>query len=393
MVQGATDRNKGILVRATDPGKHIFVSGMNYREYTADAFLALPQGPVKDTYTYITSSMLWTNRTASIFFSLILIVGQRNDTVVTITPTQYITIPDDLRDPNTRGFIHPGQSYTIRLNQLETYQISSNLDLTGSQIVSNNPLSVFSGHQCADVPPGLVACDHLFEQVPQTSTLGRFFFLVPSDSVSRISPEWYRIVSSEQYTTISVMCFQLQNVFYLFSRKVYIADLGGFEEFHVEQMNYCYLSADRPVLVIQYAYGRAANNDWGDPFMMMIIPTEQYVTNTTINFYAFENFNSDITIVVLQQAAPTSRDVLLDNVSVDSEWTQLYCSEEKLCGYTLRMQVSTGFHTLRHFNNSVPVAVSVYGFQRYRSYGYPAAMKFRGWLPPRNVTKLSIIVQ
>ena len=173
-------------------------------------------------------------------------------------------------------------------------------------------------------------------------------------------------------------CFQLDDVFYSFSDKVYIADVGEFEEFNVNRMKYCYVSADRPVLVIQYAYGRSANNDWGDPFMMMIIPTEQYITNTTISFYAFENFNSDITIVVLQQAAPTSGNVLLDNVSVGSEWTQLHCSEEELCGYTLRMQVSSGFHTLKHFNNSVPVAVYVYGFERYRSYGYPAAMTLRG---------------
>ena len=188
-VYGATDRNKGIWVRATDPGKHIFVSGMNYKERTADAFLALPPGPVKDTYTYITSSMLWTNRTAGISSSLILIVGQHNDTVVTITPTQYVTIPDDLLDPNIQDFVRAGQSYTIRLDQLETYQISSNLDLTGSQIVSNNPLSVFSGHQCADVPPGLVDCDHLFEQVPQTSTLGSGSFFLSHLTLSHESPQ------------------------------------------------------------------------------------------------------------------------------------------------------------------------------------------------------------
>ena len=380
-VRSPTDRNKGIWIRATNPSKSIIVSGMNYEEGTADAFLALPSGPVTKEYTYITSSMLWTNRTDTLFPSLILIVGIQNNTTLTITPTEYITIPEDLRDPNNpHHFAHPGHPYTVTLNQLQTYQIESNLDLTGSKIVSNKPLSVFSGHECTDVPGGVEACDHLFEQIPPTSTWGRLFFLVPSDSDSRVSPEWYRMVSSKSSTTISITCYLLQNSLHSFSYLAYITNIGGIEEFQMERDNYCYVSADKPVLVIQYAYGGSANNDHGDPFMMMIIPTEQYVVNTTINFYAYEHFISDITIVILQDFATGSIEIELDNAAITSDWTELYCSEEELCGYTVRLQVSAGFHTVRHQNSSIPVAVYVYGFGRYQGYGYPASMELRSKL-------------
>ena len=364
-------------MRASDPSKTLIVSGMNYEHYSADAFLALPTGPVRSEYTYITNSMLWTNRTGYTSPSLILIVGTQDNTVLTITPTEYVIIPYDLRDPiNPQYFVHPGQSYTVTLNRLVTYQIESNLDLTGSRIVSNKPLSVFAGHECTDVPGAVAYCDHLFEQVPPTNTWGRLFFLVPSDSAYRTSPEWYRIVSSKQFTTVSITCYSLDNSLHAFSYHAYIGPIGGIEEFQMQRDNYCYVSADKSVLVMQYAYGGSVNNGHGDPFMMMILPNEQYVTNATIQFFAYSSFISDITIVVLQQENPTNS-VLLNSIPLLSGWISLYCSEGELCGYALRMPVNNGFYSVRHINNLIPVAVYVYGFDTYEGYGYPAAMALR----------------
>ena len=49
---------------------------------------------------------------------------------------------------------------------LETYQIESDNDLTGTRLTSSKPLSVFSGSDCAEVPHNRRLCDHLAEQVP-----------------------------------------------------------------------------------------------------------------------------------------------------------------------------------------------------------------------------------
>ena len=373
-----TQRNKGISVRAINSSETISVSGMIYVQYTADAFLALPSGPVTEEYTYIAGSMLWTNRSESTLSSLILMVGTQNNTLLTITPTQFVILPDDMRDPeNPQNFVSPGQPYTVTLDRLHTYQIESNLDLTGSKIVSNKPLSVFAGHECADVPAKVAACDHLYEQIPPTSTWGRFFFLLPSYSVSRTSPEWYRVISSKLSTTVSITCYLLGDSLHSFAYQAYIAEVGGFKQFHMERDYYCYISSDKPVLVMQYAYGGSANNRYGDPFMMMVVPTEQYVANTTINFYAYEHFVSYITIVALQQEVPT-RDVIFDSVTlVYGDWTALYCSEEEFCGFALHMQVSQGFHSVKHSNSSISVAVHVYGFEHSQGYGYPAAMSLK----------------
>ena len=378
-VENEGDRSKGVWVRTSEPGHLITVTAMNYEEHTADAFLALPSGPLLQEYSYIIPSMLWNNRSGDNFPSLMLLVGTEDDTTVMIIPMEYVTIPYDLRDlTDPRTIIGPGQSYTVTLNKMETYQLENALDLTGSQVISNKPLSVFAGHECADVPQGITACDHLFEQVPPTNSWGRYFFLVSSNSASRSSPEWYRIVTSKQYTTITITCYSLQESLHSFSYQAYVASVGGFEQFLVERENYCTVAADKPALVMQYAYGGSVNDGQGDPFMMMILPTEQYVTNTTIQLWAYDYFTNDITVIVLQQEYPSN--VLLDGSPLTSSWDQIYCSEEELCGFSLRLPVSVGYHYIQHLNSSVPVAVYVYGFGYYQGYGYPAALSLKSEL-------------
>ena len=68
---------------------------------------------------------------------------------------------------------------TILLNKMETYLLQSTGDLTGAVAVSNNPISFFSGHQCTNVPTNVTYCDHLIQQLPDTSTWGTHFLSAP----------------------------------------------------------------------------------------------------------------------------------------------------------------------------------------------------------------------
>ena len=373
-VSSDRDRKKGVRVSTTDPSRLITVSGLNYQRLgSADAFLAIPTNPGAGKYTYIISSMQPVTSDGMTSLSLVLIVGTQNNTLLTITPTTTITIPTDIGGHNNE--VNPRESCNVTLNKLETYQIESHEDLTGSVVVSNKPLSVFAGHQCGDIPVDSESCGYLVEQIPPTSTWGRSFFLVQYSSW--VSSEWYRIVSSEPLTTLSITCSLLENSLHTSSHKFYIAIVGGFKQFQMERHHYCYLSADKPVLVMQYAYGSSTDDDQRDPFMTMIVPSEQYVSNATINFYAYEHFHSKVTVVMLKKDVPTSSDILLDNIALDTNWVELYCSEEKLCGYTLSTNISNGFHFLKHLNSTIPLAVYVYGSKEFQSYGYPAAVALR----------------
>ncbi len=277
---------------------------------------------------------------ASGYPSVILLVACENETVVKFS------------------------SSTITLNSMETYQIESNNDLTGTRITSSKPLSVFSGSDCAFVPHGRRYCDHLVEQVPPTVTWGSKFLVASLEG--RSSGERIRVLSARAAsvavncnTVVSVGEFQLQSG-------------GSFREFEIPINSFCSIESTSPVLVAQYAYGRETDS-MGDPFMMIIPPIEQFTSNHFVE--AFPLFISNYVTVYVSSEFFQTAQILLDD-SVVTGWRNVVCSSGEICGHISRMNVSTGAHSIRHQNSSAVLGVSVYGFSFGYSYGYPGGMRF-----------------
>ena len=332
-VVSINERDKGILVEANG---NISVYGLSYDSGSADAYLALPCTVMAvDEYEYYGISYVP-------FCSVILLVACENETVVKFNPSTIIT-----------------------LNSMETYQIESVNDLTGTRITSSKPLSVFSGSDCANVPQDINYCDHLVEQVPPTVTWGTKFLVASLDG--RSSGERIRVLSARAAsvtvncnTNVSVSEFQLQSG-------------GRFREFELPINSSCSIESTSPVLVAQYAYG-GESDGIGDPFMMIIPPIEQFTNNYLVK--SFTNFSSNyVTMYVSSEFFPTAQ-ILLDN-SVVTGWQKVVCSNGEVCGLISRTNVSTGAHSIRHQNSSAVLGVSVYGFATASSssYGYPGGMR------------------
>ncbi|XP_064407205.1 adhesion G protein-coupled receptor L3-like isoform X2 [Halichondria panicea] len=333
-VLSVDERNKGIFVEADG---NISVYGLSFHSGSADAYLALPCSIMAvDEYEYYGISY---DTISSVYPSAILLVACENETVV--------------------KFI----SSTITLNSMETYQIESDNDLTGTRITSSKPLSVFSGSDCILVPPGIGGCDHVVEQVPPTVTWGSKFLVASLEG--RSSGERIRVLSARAAnvvvncnTVVSVSQFQLQSG-------------GSFREFEIPINSFCSIESTSPVLVTQYAYGRDSDG-MGDPFMMMIPPIEQYTNNYLVK--AFLLFVSNYVTVYVPSEFFQTAQILLDN-SIVTGWRNVVCSSGDICGHISRTNVSTGAHSIRHQNSSAVLGVSVYGFNAFNSYGYPGGMR------------------
>ncbi|XP_064407631.1 uncharacterized protein LOC135352375 isoform X3 [Halichondria panicea] len=332
-VLSVNERNKGILVEAD--GK-VNVYGLSFEPYSADAYLALPCSKMAvDEYEYYGISY-----DIYIFPNVILFVACENETVVKFN------------------------SSTITLNSMETYQIASDHDLTGTRITSSKPLSVFSGSDCASVPQDINYCDHLVEQVPPTVTWGSKFLVASLDG--RSSGERIRVLSARAAsvavncnTNVSVSEFQLQSG-------------GSFREFEIPINSFCSIESTSPVLVTQYAYGRESDGV-GDPFMMIIPPIEQFTNNYVIEAFLLFRGSNYVTVYVSSEFFQTEQ-ILLDN-SIVTGWRNVVCSSGEICGHISRTSVSTGAHSIRHQNSSAILGVSVYGFDTTNSYGYPGGMR------------------
>ena len=346
-VLSVIERNKGIIVEA---GGSVNVYGISSHIFSADAYLALPCIKMAvDEYEYYGISY---DILSSSFPSVILFVACENETVVKF------------------------DSLTITLDSMETYQMESVNDITGTRITSSKPLSVFSGSECANVPQGIGACDHLVEQVPPTVTWGLKFLVASLEG--RYSGERIRVLSARA-TSVAVNCntdilvseFQLQSG-------------GSFREFELPISSFCSIESTSPVLVAQYAYG-GESDGVGDPFMMIIPPIEQFTNNYLVE--SFTIFTSNYVTMYVSSEFFQAAQILLDN-SIVSGWQKVVCSNGEVCGHISRTSVSTGAHSISHQNSSAVLGVSVYGFGSFSSYGYPGGMRLS---PIYNATVVKIL--
>jgi len=89
-------------------------------------------------------------------FSQVLLVGCQDNTTVTIIPTQNIAIPEN---PQLSDSIYlniaAGDNHTVTIHELQSLLIwAQYVDLSGTKIVANQPLTVVGGHECAQIPSG-----------------------------------------------------------------------------------------------------------------------------------------------------------------------------------------------------------------------------------------------
>ncbi|CAI8024887.1 IgGFc-binding protein, partial [Geodia barretti] len=335
-VRSANESNKGIRVTAeTQSG--IVVNGLNYGTGTTDAFLALPCDwlPVEE-YEYY--GLAYASHSLSHF----VIVGCENNTVLQIG------------------------SEIVELNKMETYFWESH-SFTGTRVTSNRPLAVFVGNPCSFVPRDDGYCDHLTEQVPPTALWGKRFMI--ASFAGRASGELYRILASKASTSVTVNCNRINNTIYT------LAQAGSWIEFGTPTMNYCSITSDKPILVMQFTLGMSLDGI-GDPSMITVPPTEQYKHSYVFNVLPGFLQQSISIFVTPEHYQP--QNIFVDNTTLEnSTRNTVYCSSVEICGYVAYANITPGVHQLHHTDALSRVGLLVYGFDGARSYGYPGGLSLQ----------------
>ncbi|HSS19125.1 MAG TPA: PKD domain-containing protein [Pyrinomonadaceae bacterium] len=334
--------NKGIHVTAQ---KDVAVYGLNYHTFTTEGYLGLPVDVLGTEYI-----TLGYKNGGSIAGTLFSLVATANNTVVDITPSvdthQFINGVDTIVQ-------RAGVTYRINLNQGETYQLvntANSGDLSGSSISANNPIAVFGGHNCANVPANFVACNHLVEQLPSIDKWGTNFLTVPL--AVRTAGDTFRVIASRDNTHVSV-------------NGVVVATLnrGQFDERTLTARSV--ITADQPIMVAQYSNSFTIDNTDGDPFMMLVPPVEQFASSYTIATPA-NGFPNNYMNVVVPNAALGSLN-LDGSIVPTSSFAPIGSS-----GYSgAQLSIGVGSHTI---SNTTSFGAGIYGFASFDTYGYPAGM-------------------
>lgn len=335
--------------------------------------------PAWQEYEYFilsTGSLIGTGR-----WSLALLVACHNDTTITITPTHDFSFPADVQGSTDLNItINSGDSHTFTLHELQTLLTGkTEVDITGTRIVSNKPLSVVGGNECGTVPTNLPLCEPLLMQVPPTATWGKRFLVPPVPW--RLAPHMIKLVVAQNDTNLTHTCA---------SNSSSITMLGAGESyfFMAPQHAYCSVISSHPILVAQLGVGHFIGY-FADPSITIVPPIEHYTTlRVSMVALNLTQYPHNYLTYVVPAENISSFIVFFDNYSVPGPvgWDVVTDHNGTVLGYGHLSYVATeGVHTLQRVNPLATLLAIVNGFAGYSAYAYTPAMDIRPLNPGKSV--------
>ena len=365
-------RRKGLKVYSQH-SEPISVIGWSFRsEADFMSYLALPchkQPTTQYTY-YVVSTLGWSDQT-----SQFMIIGCLDNSNVTIIPNNDITVPSDPQDSAAVNIIvSAGHSFDFVLHSLQTlFVFKPHVDLTGSKIISDSPLTIISGHEAARVPAGTFDADTIVTQLTPTIMWGKTFLLPPH--IGRKNGQSYKVIATN-ITTSSVKTCGTN----------YISETIKFDEnntnwFATTNNVYCSIISDRPIYVAQIGVSREYDGgNFGDPSLNTVPPIEQY--EHSIQFSALLSSGTSYYSVVVPNDVYFSQSLLINNVLTNPTWVQIYASDGSIYGYGYSTSFS-GTNTVTHPDPNGRLFVSIYGWTNEGGYSYVGGMKLNTINIPR----------
>ncbi len=352
---GALASGGAYHVRSTSPVTLYQFNSLEYTKggvfsYSNDASLLLPTNTWRTTYYAAAFQPL-----AGVGYpSELAVTAMQDSTMVTI----------NAKAPTVAGSgapaFTPNMPQSVMLSKGDVLELTSSTgDLTGSSIMSDKPVSVISGHFCADVPDGITACDHLEESMFPVDTLG-FNYVVNAPAVTSIPSgkvELIRVIATSANTNLTYNPPQP-------GAPATIANAGDFVEIQ-NNANSFEITADQKVMVAQYMEGQDAGGGTGDPAMALAVPVEQFRTDYL--FHAPTEYESNYVDVTAVMGAT----VTLDGMALT--FTPIGTT-----GYGLArvypLTAGPGGDGNHSIQGDMPFGITVYGYGQYTSYWYPGGL-------------------
>lgn len=335
--------------------------------YISSATLLLPT-PVWDTnYVAVSAWPGFGNNPMDVE-----VVGMTDGTKVTLLPKAAIA----------QGGAVPaapaGQPVTYTLDKGQLLQFAQLADLSGSPIQATNPVGVWGGHYCMTIPDqSTPACDAAHQEIPPVKALGSEYVAVRyrSRTVGEETVPW-RIMGMVKGTTLTYDP--------PVSGAPATLDVGQLVEFSTSQPFAVRSQDDKhPFYLAAHMTGGgvAGANGVGDPETVNVVTPAQYLPSYL--FFTDPTYAETNLVVVRGPAQDGSyKDVKLDCLgstpvpgftAVGGSKYQ-YARVDLQRGHMPVGQCDNGLHTIW---SDAPFGITVWGFDQYVSYAYPAGASVR----------------
>ena len=357
-------RRKGLKVYSlnAEPISVISWSFRNKDDFMS--YLALPCHKQQTTqYKYYVVSTLGLSDQTSQF----MIIGCLNNSNVTIIPNNDITVPSDPQDSAADNVIvSAGHSFNFILHSLQTFFVfKPHVDLTGTKIISDSPLTIISGHEAARVPAGTFDAETIVTQLTPTITWGKTFLLSPH--MGRSNGQSYKVIATNNETNAVKTCgtnCRAENIKF---------DKNNTNWFYTANSIYCSIISDQPIYVAQIGVSTwYAGGYFGDASLSTVPPIEQY--EHSIQFSALLSSGTSYYSVVVPNDAYFNQSLMINNILTNPPWILIYASNGSIYGYGYSTSFS-GTNTIAHPNPNGKLFVSIYGWTTYGGHSYVGGMK------------------
>jgi hypothetical protein len=342
--------------------------------YTSDASLVYPVQALTAKYEALTWKQIVETPGDGSYYNnqaYLAVAATEDGTEVTISPTS----PPEAGGPVPNGM----EPFSVSLDDGDVLEVATSqygYSLTGTTVEANtgHPVAVWVGHECANIPEGTGACDHLEEQMPGVRFWGTRFV----GARMPVRSEWetaervlWQIYAKEDDTHVdffagplveglpeggvTLQAGQLHEMFVMGP----IGDPGNF-----------YIESDdpqKPIAVMQYMVGSCNNwvpNLLGDPAAAYVPPVEQYLSRYVV--LAPSTWENDFLLV----SRPSAATILVDDVPVpDGEFSPV----EGATFETAQIEVDDGVHVV-HCADDCEFGLLVAGYDTFDSYAYIGGM-------------------
>ena len=372
-------RHLGLHISSLETEPISIVGWSYYAAYSFMAYLGLPchEQPTNQYTYYGVSTTAYLSAV-----STILLVACKNNTNITVVPSQNITnipINPQLSYSATKTFLK-GSSHSFILNAGQTLLLyQSYADLSGTKIVADAPLTVLSGHQVGQVPLGVNDADALVTQLTPTITWGKTFLLSPQPG--RNNGQFYKVVAYRNNTNISRKCGNSNTINTTLTA-------GQVYQFNTSGTTYCSVISNRPIYIAQIGPSTFYNGGHsGDPTINTIPPIEQY-----IHSFEFSSFAPAYTFfsLLIPNDEYFNEGVVYDGVTYNFTWTNIYYPNGTIAGYGF-YAFTSGNHSIRHTHPQGKLFASICGWTTYGGHCYSGGMRLNPINPPVPLAEISFI--
>ena len=319
--------------------------------YGADAYLALPT--IALGVSYVVASY---QKYGSYGKTKIGIVSAHDENDILIKPSKNALI--------TYGGIKydDGSSFHVFLDKLQSIELVSTTDLSGTIVFSSKPIFVTSSvdHARAGTSGN---SDRLESSLLPVTQWGKQYILTPVGSMNKKQGDIFRIFAYYDYTIVKSG----------FGTKVLSS--GTYAEIAVGKNLTSFVNCSKPCQVVQYIRGESIGGKFADTSMTVLPSINKFLSYYRVVPSYASQFYSSVTITIQEGY---ENDLYFDGVKmVNVIWRKI--TRTNYVWTVIGMQ-ETKIATFYHVSPDVTFGLLVFGWDGVVSYFYPGGFALKKYI-------------